>query len=488
MSLFSEIKNQANALNVFTQCLKTTAKNISNLTNENYAKESVSIAQAGTIQIGSNIQSMGIVVKDIKQSRDSFLDKEIHKQTMSIHALKVEEELARILELKVDENIQRTGDPTTIGSLGIDALNTNGLSSFIDNFFNSLQELSGNPVDTSNKEILLSRAACLCEKFRQLAQNFSALDERVESYKNNTPEEVNYLLAKLADINNQIILAKGNKALGADLDYINQRQATLEELAQYIHFEVKEEPNPTPEGQPIYKLMIPNGTPEGIVLVQNSKVFHTLHYREQDREFFVQSPQNEAAPVTILGGRLNGYSRFQDDFLKPFSERTNTLAQQLTKSINQAYGDTFFEIPADLQGPNFGNFGAKDMQLNPNLRPQNFTTGTREKGSNEILIKMIETYSYEHSQPDDAISGTFQEHYRNTLASFGEKLHNLSDQVDKERSNEVNIKNRRDSLIGVSLDEETANMSLFQKAYNATANVIGLLNSLLDTIINLGKR
>ncbi len=487
MSLFSEIKNQTNALNVFTQCLKTTAKNISNLTNENYAKESVSIAQAGSILIGSHSQSMGIVIKDIRQNRDSFLDQEVNKQTMAVHALKVEEELARILELKVDDSIQRTGDPTTIGSLGMDALNTNGLAASIDNFFNTLQELSGNPIDTSNKEILLSRAACLCEKFHQLAQSFSSLDKRVESYKNNETYEVNYLLSKVADINNQIILSKGNKALGADLDYINQRQATLEELAQYIHFEVREEPNPVPEGQPIYKLIMPDGTPNGVVLVQNSNVFHNLHYHAQDREFFLNSPQHVETRVNILGGRLNGYSQFQNEFLKPFSDRTDALARQLTSSMNEAYGRDFFAVPEDLQGANFGNFGAKDIRLNPNLKPQNLITGIQEKGSNEILMKMIATCSAEHRQPEDHISGTFQEHYRNTLASFGEKLHNLNDQLGKEQANEINIKNRRESLIGVSLDEETANMSLFQKAYNATANVISLLNHLLDTIIQLGK-
>lgn len=488
MSLFSEIKNQANALNVFTQCLKTTAKNISNLTNENYAKETVSIAQGGTIQIGSQMQSMGILVKDIKQNRDKFLDQEINKQTMEIHALKVAEELARILELKVDDHIQRTGDPSTIGSLGIDALNTNGLSAFIDSFFNTMQELSGNPIDTSNKEILLSRATCMCEKFHSLAKNFTDLDATIESYKNNETHEVNYLLAKVADINNQIILAKGNKALGADLDYINQRQATLEALAQYIHFEVKEEPNPVPEGQTIYKLIMPNGTPEGVTLVQSSKVFNTLQYNAQDREFFLNSLQDDKTPVTILGGRLNGYNKFQDEMLKPFSDNTDALARQLTSSINTAYGSEFFDVPADFEGANFINFGAKDMRLNPDLKPQNFITGIQEKGSNEILMRMIESYSYEHSKPDHHISGTFQEHYRNSLASFGEKLHNLGDQLGKEYANEVNIKNRRESLIGVSLDEETASMSLFQKAYNATANVISLLNSLLDTVINLGKQ
>ncbi len=488
MSLFSEIKNQANALGVHTQCLKTTAKNISNLHNPNFSRESVSIAQAGSIKMGAYTQDMGIVIKDIRQSRDSFLDQQVNTQAMLRHGLSAQEKLGRILELKIDENVQRTGDPTTIGSIGLDALNSNGLSMFIDNFFNTLQELSGNPLDMSNRQILLEKAGCLCEKFNQLAKNFEELDSSIESYKDNETYTVNNLLSKIADINNEIILAKGNQSLGADLDYINQRQATLEELSQYINFEVREEPNPVATGQPIYKLILPDGTPDGLSLLQGSQVLNTLHYKKEDKTFFIENKQALQTEVTILGGRLNGYSSFQDNLLKPLSDNTDALARQMTKSINEAYGANFFDVSAEFEDANFADFGAKDMRLNPNLKPQTLITTTQERGNNDVLIKMIDTYNFSHTQPDDSISGSFQEYHRNNLSSFGEKLNNLDKKLENENMNELHLKNRREALMGVSLDEESANMSLFQKAYNATASVIGILSSCLDTIIALGSR
>jgi flagellar hook-associated protein 1 FlgK len=46
----------------------------------------------------------------------------------------------------------------------------------------------------------------------------------------------------------------------------------------------------------------------------------------------------------------------------------------------------------------------------------------------------------------------------------------------------------RDSISGVNLDEEAANMLRFQQAYAASAQIISVANSLFDTLINAVRR
>lgn len=46
------------------------------------------------------------------------------------------------------------------------------------------------------------------------------------------------------------------------------------------------------------------------------------------------------------------------------------------------------------------------------------------------------------------------------------------------------LENMRQSVMGVNLDEEMANMVQFQHAYNASAKMINTMNEILDTIIN----
>jgi len=45
------------------------------------------------------------------------------------------------------------------------------------------------------------------------------------------------------------------------------------------------------------------------------------------------------------------------------------------------------------------------------------------------------------------------------------------------------LKNRRDSISGVSLDEEMIDMIRFQHAYAAAARVLTAMDEMLDTII-----
>jgi flagellar hook-associated protein 1 FlgK len=45
----------------------------------------------------------------------------------------------------------------------------------------------------------------------------------------------------------------------------------------------------------------------------------------------------------------------------------------------------------------------------------------------------------------------------------------------------------RDSVSGVSLDEEAANMIKFQRAYEANARFFNTVNSALDVLLSLGQ-
>jgi flagellar hook-associated protein 1 FlgK len=47
---------------------------------------------------------------------------------------------------------------------------------------------------------------------------------------------------------------------------------------------------------------------------------------------------------------------------------------------------------------------------------------------------------------------------------------------------------QRDTLSAVSLDTEAANLSQYQKSYQAAAQVLTVLDSLMATAINLGTQ
>ena len=51
-----------------------------------------------------------------------------------------------------------------------------------------------------------------------------------------------------------------------------------------------------------------------------------------------------------------------------------------------------------------------------------------------------------------------------------------------------NLSDRRDSVSGVSLDEEMTNIIRFQRAYQASARAMSTTDEMLDTLINRAGR
>jgi flagellar hook-associated protein 1 FlgK len=67
----------------------------------------------------------------------------------------------------------------------------------------------------------------------------------------------------------------------------------------------------------------------------------------------------------------------------------------------------------------------------------------------------------------------------------------LSQRAQKSRESQANILKQlegiRESVSGVSLDEETTNMIEFQKAFEASARVIKTADEMLETVLNLKR-
>ncbi len=48
------------------------------------------------------------------------------------------------------------------------------------------------------------------------------------------------------------------------------------------------------------------------------------------------------------------------------------------------------------------------------------------------------------------------------------------------------LQDQRGSISGVSLDEEAANMTQYQQAYDAAARIVTTIDQMMDTVINMG--
>ncbi len=83
-----------------------------------------------------------------------------------------------------------------------------------------------------------------------------------------------------------------------------------------------------------------------------------------------------------------------------------------------------------------------------------------------------------------AIDGsTFEVSYQTLVASTGVESQHASQLADQQHTALTELENRRESLSGVSLDEEQVNLIRFQQAYNAAAQFIHIADQLGQTIL-----
>jgi flagellar hook-associated protein 1 FlgK len=80
-------------------------------------------------------------------------------------------------------------------------------------------------------------------------------------------------------------------------------------------------------------------------------------------------------------------------------------------------------------------------------------------------------------------TATFEDAYGQLVANVGTNAAQLQISADAGESLLTQAQATRDAISGVNLDEEAANLIMFQQAYNASAQIIQIARSVFDTLL-----
>lgn len=166
-------------------------------------------------------------------------------------------------------------------------------------------------------------------------------------------------------------------------------------------------------------------------------------------------------------GELNKFQAYPEDIqFTPFYHPAShiKLSQEIQNNVNSIAASRGKDIGGvqDYNKPHGHKDGSNALLI---------ATALREKPS---MVEYQETF------------GGF---YAYTIAKLGTEAREAKQEAEVRKTLLTEFENLRQSVMGVSLDEEMAQMVQFQQAYNANARVINMQNELLDTIINrLGVR
>ena len=142
------------AINIYKQALATVSNNIANVNNEDYSRQTVSISQNQPVQAGTSFLGTGARLAGIEREFDAFTEQQLRVSTSDLAAQKpLVEYTGRILDRF--------------------AAKDSALGGAMDRFFASLNALSADASSLSLREIALSDAALLADRFKALDEFLS---------------------------------------------------------------------------------------------------------------------------------------------------------------------------------------------------------------------------------------------------------------------------------------------------------------------------
>lgn len=95
-----------------------------------------------------------------------------------------------------------------------------------------------------------------------------------------------------------------------------------------------------------------------------------------------------------------------------------------------------------------------------------------------------QTFSTAHG---DAIDGTISGFYGGAVSGIGQALDTANTQVTDQTNVQTIVTNQRASVSGVSVDQEMSDLMTYQRAYQASSEVLQVVSGLLSSLIQAAQ-
>jgi flagellar hook-associated protein 1 FlgK len=281
------------------------------------------------------------------------------------------------------------------------------------------------------------------------------------------------LLSDIAGLNGQITQTE---ALGGGKanDLRDLREQDLEQLANLVNIDT----STAADGSVAVSI-------GGTQLVSGQQTLDTLQtYDPGNGELLVRTATS-GTPLTLTGGTIQGAIDARDGTLQSLRTGLDNLASALITQVNNVY-QTGYDLngntgAAFFTGTNAATIGVNAaLQTDPSAVQAAGAAGA--PGDNTVALALAQL-----GQQSIAALGnqTFISGYAGQVANFGNALANANDQVDNFNAVNTMLAQQRDSVSGVSVEEEMANLISFQSAYQASSKIITTVDQMLQTVVAL---
>jgi len=450
MSISTIMGTSRIALSAYQTAIATTSQNISNVGNQDYVRRR---ADVGSL-ISPN-KGYGYRQEDnIERIESGFIQRQLWYKNQYLGRYGTDELMYAQVETLFNE-------PSNAG-----------LSSMMSEFWNSWNDLGNDPESNTARAIVKDKAVLLSNTFNQLSRDLTTMGSEVGDDISDTVAEVNRLLNDIRSLNEEM-------SGGYSYDLADSRDGAITKLSKLMNIEVTESTD--------HVVSITTGGNILVPLVNNNFI-NTLEARVprfSDYETATVSFSEGGSVGAITGGTLGSLLDVQNDSIPAYLAELDKLAIAISTEVNAVH-NTGYNL-SDVTGIDFfdpNTTSAGTFSLNQDILDDTTliasSTNPDEAGNGDIANTIS---NLQNGYYIDNLK--YSDFYGTLISEVGSKVQEAGFLRSSQEMVVAAIQNQRDSISGVSLDEEMSNLIKYEQAYQAASRMIAVADELMQSVLNL---
>lgn len=445
-SLFEISQRSFRALNAK---MDATGQNIANANTEGYSRRRATLEASNTVSPGlytsppGPATGDGTTVASYERVRSRMLDAAAAEAKTGESGAREEGRILSVLE----------------GALATDT--EGSLTSSLENFFNSLNDLASNPTDQGVRKTVLAKADALTGSFGRLNQKIQGVVNDTESALSSSVEKANGLLKEVAGLNKKIQEARASGS--PDLVAKDRRDKLVKKLSKLMPVEIQQD-----NGS--YTLTV-----NGKNVVQGAETTPLRRTSSATVEFGNTGVKFKAGDQGT--GKIGAQLRMLNTTLPNVQSRLDGLAKDVVEQVNAIHKNGYDQN---------GNTG------NPFFDPGSKTAGSIQRAVS--APEGIAAYGAANkpgnttpAQNMAALSESLTPKAIDLASSVGSKVQQAAAREEAKAATADHLQSLAEGVSGVSLDEEMSSLIEQQQQFAASARVLQTAQRVTSTLLSIGR-
>lgn len=474
-NLLASLGVAASALDAFTQVLQVTQGNVANGSTPGYARQTQTLvplpfdASAG--------DPGGVRAGMVISSRDEYAEQTVRHQTLLLGA--ASQDVSSLTDL------QNT----------FDISGNTGIPYSLNNLLQSFSAWGQSPNDANARQLVIDRATDLASAFNQASSSLATTEQNAEQRIGSTVTQINQLVGQLQHFNQRIMAGERNDA-GIDA----QVHDTLEQLSQYAGITAARQGNGT------WTVVL--GQTQLLVGDEQSDISSGLEQPTNPPPVNANAPASavvrtaDGADITstINSGQLGSLLHFRNAVVPSYTGDAyqqgslNMMAQQFADRVNTLLTNGNITSGTPPQ-PGIALFTyntadptstARTLAVNPAITASQLaaiTPGPPQIANGVPLA--LSALANPQNAADEINGQSYTSFYGGMASQAGSMLSDATNEQQVQQGAVAQAKNLRQQISGVDFNQEAITLIEFQRAYDANARLISVLDQVTADAINI---